>query len=315
MSARLYRSLYRIRRLEEEIARVYPTDKIKSPVHLSIGQEAVSVGVCEALRPRGRRLTAPTAATPSTSPRAATCSAMVAELYGQATGCTRRQGRLDAPDRPGSGHDGHVRRRRHHHRQRGRPRLRPALPPAGRDRRQLLRRRRHRGRRLRREPQLRGSEASAAPLRLREQPLRHPHAPEPPAGAAGHLRPRRAYGMPAERIDGNDVLGLLERTREAAAHVRAGEGPVVPRSDDLPLARARRPRQRLPPRLPHGGGGRAVDGGRPGAPAGRSDRRRGAARGSRRKWTTKSRTPSPSRRPVPFPEAGGTAPATSSRRN
>ena len=45
MSERLYRSLYRIRRLEEEVARVYPTDRIKSPVHLSIGQEAVSVGV------------------------------------------------------------------------------------------------------------------------------------------------------------------------------------------------------------------------------------------------------------------------------
>src|SRR3569833_4163760 len=49
--AQIYRSLHRIRRVEEEIARVYPTDKIKSPVHLSIGQEAVSVGVCEALRP------------------------------------------------------------------------------------------------------------------------------------------------------------------------------------------------------------------------------------------------------------------------
>lgn len=45
-----YKSLYRIRRVEEEIARVYPTDKIKSPVHLSIGQEAIAVGVCEALR-------------------------------------------------------------------------------------------------------------------------------------------------------------------------------------------------------------------------------------------------------------------------
>ena len=51
LHARLYTSLYRIRRVEEEIARVYPTDKIKSPVHLSIGQEAVAVGVCETLRP------------------------------------------------------------------------------------------------------------------------------------------------------------------------------------------------------------------------------------------------------------------------
>src|SRR5207244_26618 len=46
----LFRKLYRIRRVEEEIARIYPTDKIKSPVHLSIGQEAISVAVCESLR-------------------------------------------------------------------------------------------------------------------------------------------------------------------------------------------------------------------------------------------------------------------------
>jgi TPP-dependent pyruvate/acetoin dehydrogenase alpha subunit len=48
---RLYRQLYRIRRAEEEIVRIYPSDKIKSPVHLSIGQEAVAVGVCDHLRP------------------------------------------------------------------------------------------------------------------------------------------------------------------------------------------------------------------------------------------------------------------------
>lgn len=50
MYENLYRSLYLIRRTEEEVARVYPSDKIKSPVHLAIGQEAVSVGVCEALQ-------------------------------------------------------------------------------------------------------------------------------------------------------------------------------------------------------------------------------------------------------------------------
>ena len=48
--ARVYWSLRLIRRTEEEIARLYPFDKIKSPVHLSIGQESVSVGVCDALR-------------------------------------------------------------------------------------------------------------------------------------------------------------------------------------------------------------------------------------------------------------------------
>ena len=40
---------FRIRRVEEEVVRLYPTDVIQSPVHLSIGQEAVAVGVCAAL--------------------------------------------------------------------------------------------------------------------------------------------------------------------------------------------------------------------------------------------------------------------------
>ena len=40
---RIYRALRLIRCAEEQIARIYPSDKIKSPVHLSIGQEAVSV--------------------------------------------------------------------------------------------------------------------------------------------------------------------------------------------------------------------------------------------------------------------------------
>lgn len=88
---RLYRSLYRIRRAEEEIARIYPTDKIKSPVHLSIGQEAVSVGVCEALRPedvvfgtyRSHALYLA---------KGGDLKRMMAELFGKATGCAKGKG-------------------------------------------------------------------------------------------------------------------------------------------------------------------------------------------------------------------------------
>jgi TPP-dependent pyruvate/acetoin dehydrogenase alpha subunit len=88
---RLYRSLYRIRRVEEEIARVYPSDKIKSPVHLSIGQEAVSVGVCEALRPQDvvfgtYRSHAYYLA------KGGDLKKMIAELYGKTTGCAKGKG-------------------------------------------------------------------------------------------------------------------------------------------------------------------------------------------------------------------------------
>lgn len=83
---RLYRSMFRIRRVEERIVEIYHTDKIKSPVHLSIGQEAPSVGLCEALEPsdvvfgtyRGHALYLA---------KGGDLNAMVAELYGKATGC------------------------------------------------------------------------------------------------------------------------------------------------------------------------------------------------------------------------------------
>jgi TPP-dependent pyruvate/acetoin dehydrogenase alpha subunit len=89
--ARFYRSLYRIRRVEEEIARIYPSDKIKSPVHLSIGQEAVSVGVCEALRSDDvvfgtYRSHAYYLA------KGGDLQKMIAELYGKATGCAKGKG-------------------------------------------------------------------------------------------------------------------------------------------------------------------------------------------------------------------------------
>jgi len=87
-AARLYRSMYLIRRIEEEIIRLYPTDKIKSPVHLSIGQEAVSAAVCDHLDKsdvvfgtyRGHALYL---AKGGDVPR------MMAELYGKVDGCAR----------------------------------------------------------------------------------------------------------------------------------------------------------------------------------------------------------------------------------
>src|SRR5690349_15338657 len=91
MDAALYRQLYRIRRTEEEIARIYPSDKIKSPVHLSIGQEFVAVGVARALAPgdgafgtyRGHALYLA---------MGGDLQRMMAELYGKATGCAGGKG-------------------------------------------------------------------------------------------------------------------------------------------------------------------------------------------------------------------------------
>jgi TPP-dependent pyruvate/acetoin dehydrogenase alpha subunit len=87
----MYRSLYRIRRVEEKIASVYPSDKIKSPIHLSVGQESISVGVCEALLPddvvfgtyRGHAMYLA---------KGGDMNAMIAELYGKVSGCSKGKG-------------------------------------------------------------------------------------------------------------------------------------------------------------------------------------------------------------------------------
>ena len=91
LNERLYRSMLRIRRVEERIIDVYWSDKIKSPVHLSIGQEAVASGVCEALSVgdtvfgtyRGHHVYLA---------KGGDMKAMVAELYGKVTGCARGKG-------------------------------------------------------------------------------------------------------------------------------------------------------------------------------------------------------------------------------
>jgi pyruvate dehydrogenase E1 component alpha subunit len=49
LSLELYRKMYLIRRTEEAICRHYNEDEMKTPVHLSIGEEAIAVGVIHAL--------------------------------------------------------------------------------------------------------------------------------------------------------------------------------------------------------------------------------------------------------------------------
>ena len=86
-----YRQMVRIRLVEERIAAVYPEEEMRCPVHLCIGQEAVPVGVCAALRASdyvmgGHRAHGHYLA------KGGDLKAMIAELYGKATGCCRGKG-------------------------------------------------------------------------------------------------------------------------------------------------------------------------------------------------------------------------------
>ena len=50
LSLDLYRKAYLIRKSEEEICKYYPEDGMKTPMHMSMGEEAIAVGICHALK-------------------------------------------------------------------------------------------------------------------------------------------------------------------------------------------------------------------------------------------------------------------------
>ena len=87
----LYQQMRRIRLVEERIADRYPRQEMRCPVHLCVGQEAVAVGVAAALtrsdyvmtghRSHGHYLA-----------KGGDLRAMMAELFGKATGCTGGRG-------------------------------------------------------------------------------------------------------------------------------------------------------------------------------------------------------------------------------
>ena len=87
----LYRSMLRIRLVEEEIAARYSEQEMRCPVHLSVGQEAVAVGSCVPLtqddqivsthRCHGHYLA-----------KGGDLRAMLAEIYGREDGCCGGRG-------------------------------------------------------------------------------------------------------------------------------------------------------------------------------------------------------------------------------
>jgi len=222
---RLFRSLYRIRRVEEEIARVYPTDKIRSPVHLSIGQEAVAVGVCEALR--GDDVVFGTYRSHAMYlAKGGDLRAMIAELYGRETGCARgKGGSMHLVDVP--------------HGVMGTSAVVGTTIPIAVGYAYALKYRRSDrvvasffGDGAADEGVWHESLGFAALKRLPiifvcENNLYAIHTHQTRRQHVGDIVTRaRAHGMPAERIEENDVLTIHRRLSEVVAALRAGEpGP------------------------------------------------------------------------------------------
>lgn len=96
----MYQTMLRIRLFEEKVGDLVAKQEIVCPCHLYIGQEAVATGVCASLRKddwvfsthrsHGHYLA-----------KGGNLNALMAELYGKATGCSRGRGgsmHLSSPD-------------------------------------------------------------------------------------------------------------------------------------------------------------------------------------------------------------------------
>ena len=96
----LFQQALRIRLVEEKIIELYPTDKIQSPVHLSLGQEGAAVGVCAALNTTDLLFSTYRGHSWYLA-KGGDLNTFFAELYGKVTGCCKGKGgsmHLAAPE-------------------------------------------------------------------------------------------------------------------------------------------------------------------------------------------------------------------------
>jgi pyruvate dehydrogenase E1 component alpha subunit len=87
----LLREMLRIRRFEEECAKLYSATKIRGFLHLYIGEEAVAAGVMPALAPEDA-VVATYREHGHALARGVPAAAVMAEMFGKAEGCSRGRG-------------------------------------------------------------------------------------------------------------------------------------------------------------------------------------------------------------------------------
>ena len=87
----LYKELLRIRSVEYAIAKKYSEQKMRCPIHLSIGQEAIAVGICANLKKKDKVFTAHRSHAHYLA-KGGSLKKMIAELHGKLTGCAKGKG-------------------------------------------------------------------------------------------------------------------------------------------------------------------------------------------------------------------------------
>lgn len=222
----LYRQMLLIRRTEEQLVRSYQRGHIHGACHTYIGQEAVAVGVCAHLRPddlvfsthRGHGHALAKGVPPT---------ALIAELFGRATGCSGGRGgsmHLFAPEVGLMGTSGIV--------------AASILQAAGAAYAfSLLKQERvsvaffgdgaanngafHEGINMSSIWQLPVVFVCENNLYATEVPFASVSRNPDVAARA------QAYGLPGQVVDGNDVLAVYEAAAEAVKRARCGAGPTL----------------------------------------------------------------------------------------
>ena len=222
----LYHDVLLIRRFEEQCNALFLQGKIPSTLHLYIGQEAVAVGVCAALRPDdyvlGTHRPHGHAIAKGVSSRS-----IMAELFGKVTGCCKAKG--------GSMHVGDMS-----------VGMFPAIAIVGANApiatgAALSAKMRGSGQVVVAFFGEGGSNEGAVHeamnmaaiwqlpvLFVCENNLYGASTPVTQITAIQNVADRAAaYGMPGVIVDGNDVVAVRDAARKAVERARAGEGPTL----------------------------------------------------------------------------------------
>ena len=91
IQVKLFYEMLKIRNVELKIAELYPEEEMRCPVHLSVGQEGVAVGVCTALKKRDKVLCGHRSHAYYLA-KGGNLKGMLAEIYGKTNGCSKGYG-------------------------------------------------------------------------------------------------------------------------------------------------------------------------------------------------------------------------------
>lgn len=91
LKIQLWRNMYRIRCVEERIAACYSEGKMRCPTHLSIGQEAVPAAFAECVKTTDFAVSTHRGHAHYLG-KGGNLNAMIAELHGKSTGCSKGKG-------------------------------------------------------------------------------------------------------------------------------------------------------------------------------------------------------------------------------